>query len=100
MEPASQQLYQFLHYSLTDTEKVYSGLTDGCAKAGRTGCKLIEITGDNATGEDVKALVNYALDVSGSPPRLDDQTNRLCFHHSWPSNSIVMDMKFPLPPAT
>jgi len=64
-----------LHYALTDTEKVYSGLTDGCAKAGRAGCKLIEITGDNATGEDVKALVNYVLDVSGLLPRLDDQTN-------------------------
>ena len=63
MEPAAYSLFQLLHYSLVDTEKVYSGLTDGCAKAGRAGCKLIEITGDNATGEDVKALLNNALDV-------------------------------------
>ena len=46
-----------------DSEKTFSGLTDGCAKAGRAGCKLIEITGDNVTGDDVKFLINYALDV-------------------------------------
>jgi hypothetical protein len=53
-----------MHYNaLADTEKTYSGLTDGCAKAGRAGCKLIEITGDNASGDDVKDLLNYAIDV-------------------------------------
>ena len=46
-----------------DTEKTYSGLTDGCAAAGAAGCRLIEITGDNATGDDVKTLVNNAHDV-------------------------------------
>ena len=52
-----------LQTSLVDTEKTYSGLTDGCATAGRAGCKLIEFTGDNASGDDVKALLNYAHDV-------------------------------------
>ena len=52
-----------LHTSLADIEKTYSGLTDGCAAAGRAGCKLIEFTGDNASGDDVKALLNYAHDV-------------------------------------
>jgi hypothetical protein len=52
-----------LYGSIADTEKTYSGLTDGCAKAGRAGCKLIEITGDNASGDDVKDLLNYAIDV-------------------------------------
>ena len=46
-----------------DTEKTYSGLTDGCAAAGTAGCRLIEITGDNATGDDVKTLVDNAHDV-------------------------------------
>jgi hypothetical protein len=46
-----------------DTEKTYSGLTDACAAAGRAGCKLIEFTGDNASGDDVKALLNNAHDV-------------------------------------
>jgi hypothetical protein len=53
-----------LYGSLADTEKTYSGLTDGCAKAGRAGCRLIEITGDNASGDDVKDLLNYAHDVT------------------------------------
>lgn len=52
-----------MQHSLTDSEKTYSGLTDGCAKAGRAGCKLVEITGDGATGDDVKTLINYAIDV-------------------------------------
>ena len=52
-----------LQASLVDTEKTYSGLTDGCAAAGRAGCKLIDFTGDNASGDDVKALLNYAHDV-------------------------------------
>jgi hypothetical protein len=46
-----------------DTEKTYSGLTDACAAAGRAGCKLIEFTGDNASGDDVKTLLNNAHDV-------------------------------------
>ncbi|KAF9644641.1 hypothetical protein BDM02DRAFT_3121546, partial [Thelephora ganbajun] len=44
--------------------KTYSGLTDACAKAGRAGCKFIEFTGDDASGHDVKALLNYAHDVT------------------------------------
>ncbi|KAF9644794.1 alpha/beta-hydrolase, partial [Thelephora ganbajun] len=52
-----------LRLSLADVEKTYSGLADGCAKAGRAGCKLIEFTGDNASGDDVKTLLDYAHDV-------------------------------------
>lgn len=55
--------HQILQTSLADTEKTFSGLTDGCATAGISGCKLIEITGNNATGDDVKELVNNAYDV-------------------------------------
>ena len=56
-------LCQILQTSLVNTEKTYAGLTDGCAKAGRAGCRLVEITGDNATGEDVKTLIENAHDV-------------------------------------
>ena len=58
-----------LHSALVDTEKTYSGLGDACVKAGKAGCKLIELTGDNATGDAVKTLLNDALDVIDSPPR-------------------------------
>ena len=63
--------------SLADSEKTYSGLTDGCAKAGRAGCKLVEITGDDATGDDVKALINYAIDVIDLLFKLVDQADRI-----------------------
>ena len=57
--------YQFLQTSLVDAEKTYSDLTDGYANAGRAGCKLVEITGDDATGDDVKTLIETAHDVLG-----------------------------------
>ena len=60
---------QTLHSSLVDTEKTYSGLTDGCAAAGRVGCKLVEIVGDGASGDDVKNLINDAHDVVKFLPR-------------------------------
>jgi hypothetical protein len=52
-----------LYHSLVDSEKTYAALTDACAAAGRAGCKLVEITGDGATGNDVMDLINYAHDV-------------------------------------
>lgn len=52
-----------------DVEKIYSRLADDCAKAGRAGCKLIEFTGDNASGNDVKDLLDYAHDVGYFFPR-------------------------------
>ena len=77
-ETYSHLLYQFLRYSLTDTEKTYSGLTDGCAKAGRPGCKLIEFLGGNPTGSDVKSFVNYIHDVSDLFSRLG---HKITFFH-------------------
>ena len=55
---------------------MFSGLTDGCINARRAGCKLIEITGDNASENDVKALDNNALDVLNSLLRVADHTNK------------------------
>jgi len=74
-ETYSHLLYQFLRYCLTDTEKAYSGLTDGCAKAGRSGCKLIEFLGGNPTGSDVKSFVNYIHDVSDLFSRLGNKND-------------------------
>jgi len=48
--------------------------TSSCAAAGRAGCKLVEFTGDNASGDDIKALLNYAHDVIELIPRLCDET--------------------------
>ncbi|KAF9793491.1 Alpha/Beta hydrolase protein [Thelephora terrestris] len=64
VDPNTWITYKILHSSLVDTEKTYSGLTDGCAVAGRAGCKLVEITGDGASGDDVKNLINDAHDVA------------------------------------
>ena len=69
--------HQFLRSSLQDTEGTFSALTDGCAKAGRDSCKLIEIIGNNATGDDVKTLVNYAHDVTGFLLEVDGPTNHV-----------------------
>jgi hypothetical protein len=62
-ETFSHPSNQFLSSSLVDTEKTYSGLTDACAAAGKAGCRLVELTGDNASGDDVKTLLNNAHDV-------------------------------------
>lgn len=53
-----------------DAEKTYSGLTAACAAAGKAGCKLLDFLGDNATGDDVKALLNFSHDVINSVSRL------------------------------
>ena len=47
-----------------DIEKTFFGLADGCATAGKAGCRLVEVTGDNASGEDVKDLITYSHDVN------------------------------------
>ena len=52
-----------MHIALAETEETYSGLTNGCATAGKAGCKLLEFTGENVTGDDVKTFLNYAHDV-------------------------------------
>ena len=89
---------QTLHSSLTDTEKTYSGLTDGCAAAGRAGCKLVEIVGDGASGDDVKNLINDAHDVVKFLPR--PVTKLTLFYLRWPSSSIAPDTKSLLPPGS
>jgi len=66
---------QLLYAAFADSEKTYSGLTDGCAKAGRAGCKLIEFTGDNVSGDEIGALLEYAHDVGYSRLILDNLTD-------------------------
>ena len=95
---SSHLSHQMLRRSLVDTEKTFSGLTDGCAAAGRAGCKLIELTGDNANGDDVKALLNHAHDVIGFLSRREDLAD--FFHLRWPWSSIAVGLKFPLPLAS
>ena len=54
--------------SLADTDKTCSDLGESCAKVGKAGCKLIEITGDNASGDDVTVLLNNVHNVTDSSP--------------------------------
>ena len=75
--PDLSVVLQLLYSALADTEKTYSGLTDGCAKAGRAGCKLIEFIGDNSSGDDVKALLDYVHDVWYFVPTLDRLPDRI-----------------------
>ena len=77
VETASYLSRQLLQSSLVDTEKTYSGLTDGCAAAGRAGCKLVEFTGDGASGDDVKNLMNDAHDVIELLPSSDKPADTL-----------------------
>lgn len=48
---------------MIDTEKTYSGLTDGCAAAGKERCRLVELVGDGTTGDKIKQLINDGIDV-------------------------------------
>ena len=72
-----------MYNALADVEKGYSGLTDGCAGAGKAGCKLVELIGENPNGSDVRALLDYAHDVGYSLLTLDNPTDTF-FHHRWP----------------
>lgn len=83
---------QFPHYSLANTEDTYSGLADGCAEAGRAGCKLIEFTGDGVSGDDVKNLINDAHDVIELLLKFLHRAN--FFYPSWLSSSTALDMMF------
>ena len=87
-DASSCLLHQVLHLPPADTEKTYSGLTDGCSKAGRTGCRLIEFTGGNASGDDVKVPLNYAHNVIDPFSQLVNQTDCLPYQLS---NFIAME---------
>jgi len=88
-----------VYSAVSNSEKTYSGLTDGCAKAGRAGCKLIEFTGDNASGDDVKALLEYTHDVRSSC-LIEDNLTDLGFSCRRLWSFIVTGSNFPLSPAT
>ena len=98
VEAVAHHQQKLLCSSLADAEKSYSGLADGCAAAGSAGCKLIEITGDDACGDDVKNLINDALDVTTFLP---GQVIRLTLVHSrWLLSSTAPGIKFPqIPPS-
>ena len=83
---------KILRSSLVDTEKTYTGLTDGCAAAGRAGCKLIEFTGNGVSGKDVKDLITCTHDVMRSLPI--PLIGGLNVYIRWLSSSIALDTKF------
>ena len=55
--------FQTLRTSLADAEKTYSAFTNACAASGKAGCKLVELVGDGATGQDILKLLDDAHDV-------------------------------------
>ena len=61
--------------SPTDVEKKHSGLTGGCAVAGRAGCKLVEFPGDGASRCDGKNSINDVHDVMRFFPEPDKSVN-------------------------
>ena len=48
---------------LTDSEKTYTIFADACVASGTAGCKLVELVGDHATGQDIRQLLDDAHDV-------------------------------------
>ena len=46
-----------------DAETVFLGFGNACASAGRAGCKLLKLLHDDATGEEVKRLIEDSHDV-------------------------------------
>ena len=55
--------FQTLRTLLADAEKTYSAFTNACAASGKAGCKLVELVGDGATGQDILKLLDDAHDV-------------------------------------
>ena len=69
VEAVFHRSHQLLAPLLVDAEKTYNGLTAGCAAAGKAGCKLLEFTGDNVSGDLIKTLLNDVHDVTDFLPR-------------------------------
>ena len=58
---------KLMHTLLTDVEPAFLGFGNACASAGRDGCKLLTLLHEDATGEEVKRLIEDSHDVSGQP---------------------------------
>jgi hypothetical protein len=56
-----------MHRLLADAEAVFLGFSNACASAGKDGCKLITLLHKDATGEEIKRLIEDSHDVSDHP---------------------------------
>ena len=48
---------------LTDAEAAFLGFGNACASTGRDGCKLLTLLHEDATGKEVKRLIEDSHDV-------------------------------------
>ena len=56
-----------MHTLLTDTEAAFLGFSNSCASAGRSGCKILTLLHEGATGEEVKRFIEDSHDVGNQP---------------------------------
>ena len=52
---------------LKDVEAVFLGFGDACVSAGKEDCKLLNLLHNDATGEEVKRLIEDSHDVGDRP---------------------------------
>ena len=52
-----------MHTLLTDAEAVFLGFSNACVSAGNDGCKLVTLLHEDATGQEVKRLIEDSHDV-------------------------------------
>jgi len=63
----TRNVSKLMHNLLMDVEAVFLGFSNTCASAGRDGCKLLTLLHKDATGEDVKRLIEDSHDVGNQP---------------------------------
>lgn len=62
-----RDISKMMHTLLKDSEAAFLGFSKNCAATGKNGCKLISLLHDNATGEEIKRLIEDAHDVGPRP---------------------------------
>ena len=59
----TRDVSKLMYEMLTDAEAAFLGFGNACASAGRDGCKLLTLLHEDATGEEVKRLIEDSHDV-------------------------------------
>ena len=60
----TRDVSKLMYSMLTDAEAAFLGFGNACASAGRDGCKLLTLLHKDATGKEVKRLIEDSHDVS------------------------------------
>lgn len=64
VDPSVWGKVELMHTLLADTEAVFLGFSNGCAAAGKNGCKLVTLLHEGATGEEIKRFIEDAHDLA------------------------------------